>query len=182
MRNIILLGVVMFILIIALDLRTILASTTPDFVEYTSDNPFQSASNILDLAYPTEGFEQLTPAQMSQPELLVADTYTPLVSAATLSKHNEQLWRKFVTIRLGSYTQTTNNIRYPINPDVGDCIPTNFCYTYYANNAMYEDKDKTQILVNEESVESPSSKQNVSNTNPNDVRIGYFVTQTPRFF
>ena len=32
---------------------------------------------------------------------------------------------------LGSYDQITNNIRYPTNPDIGNCSPQEFCGAIY---------------------------------------------------
>lgn len=34
---------------------------------------------------------------------------------------------------LGSYDQITNNIRYPTNPDIGNCSPQEFCGAIYKN-------------------------------------------------
>jgi cbb3-type cytochrome oxidase subunit 3 len=44
-----------------------------------------------------------------------------------------QIWKDYPIYQVGSYSQTTNNIRYPDNPDEGTCMPADFCNLYYKN-------------------------------------------------
>jgi hypothetical protein len=43
------------------------------------------------------------------------------------------VWWQYPQFQVGSYEQITNNIRYSINPDLGGCMPVEFCDTMYDN-------------------------------------------------
>ena len=43
------------------------------------------------------------------------------------------IWRNYPIFEVGSYEQTTNNIRHPVNPDEGTCTPADFCGALYKN-------------------------------------------------
>jgi len=55
------------------------------------------------------------------------DTSVPNISAG-------QIWKEYPIVQVGSYDQTTNNIRYPITPDEGTCMPAEFCDSFYKKN------------------------------------------------
>lgn len=96
----------------------------------------------------------------AQSSVLLQDTY-PAIGKNELSNQSANtMWQRYPIYELGSYAQTTNNIRYPNNPDDARCTPANFCY------AVYEDKD---IGSNQVKVLPP--------LDPNaGTRIGYFDT------
>lgn len=52
-----------------------------------------------------------------------------------------QIWKDYPVVQVGCYTQTTNNIRYPDNPDEGTCMPAEFC------NLYYKDRPKISNIV-----------------------------------
>ena len=64
--------------------------------------------------------------------------------------------------QVGSYAQVTNNFKYPINPDNGQCIPAEFCGALYKNNQIKSNTIKPLAPV-------PSS-------NKGGVRVGYYNT------
>jgi hypothetical protein len=50
-------------------------------------------------------------------------------------KSGKDIWKEYPITTVGSYAQTTNNIRYPKNPDDGTSMPAEFSNTFY-NNAV----------------------------------------------
>jgi len=41
------------------------------------------------------------------------------------------IWWHYPIFEVGSYAQITNNIKYPNNPDDGQCMPAEFCGALY---------------------------------------------------
>jgi hypothetical protein len=115
--------------------------------------------------YSTEGFVPLLPASSSAPGTLLQ--YYPVVDPTGKlgDKGASQLWWHYPTFKVGSYNQITNNIRYPNNPDVGQCRPDSMCNVLYG-----ERQEKTNYA--EPAVPPPAGK----------VRVGFFTTDTPPFF
>ena len=69
----------------------------------------------------------------AQKQVLVQDTY-PAIGKNEISNNSaSDIWMP--DTQLGSYAQTTNNIRYPDNPDNGTCTPASMC------GALYKDKN-----------------------------------------
>lgn len=63
----------------------------------------------------------------------ILDDY-PKIGRNELSNNNySDIWWNYPVFKLGSYDQTTNNIRYPSNPDNGTCIRADFCGAVYKN-------------------------------------------------
>ena len=52
------------------------------------------------------------------------------------------IWWKYPSLKLGSYAQITNNLKYFNNPDDGTCISADFCGALYKNQ-----KHKTNIIT-----------------------------------
>jgi hypothetical protein len=77
--------------------------------------------------------------------------------------NSSDVWWQYPQFQVGSYEQETNNIRYSINPDLGGCMPVEFCYTMY-DNKQHNPSNIIKPLP-------PVSK--ISNTTS---RNGYFVT------
>lgn len=112
-----------------------------------------------------EGFVPLLPASTSASSHLL-DYYPNLDPTGKLGeKGSNQLWWHYPTFKVGSYDQITNNIRYPNNPDVGQCQPDSMC------NVMYGDRqEKTNYY--EAPTPPPAGK----------VRVGFYNTDTPAFY
>ena len=75
----------------------------------------------------------------------------------------EEIWWHYPSFGVGSYEQLTNNIRYPNNPDIGTCTPSNFC------GALYNEKhNKSNIVLPDDPVASGPG-----------ARVGYFRGKGP---
>jgi hypothetical protein len=62
--------------------------------------------------------------------------YYPLITSPKISSYTYfNNWKKgyYPVFPLSSYTQITNNIKYPPNPDNGECMPADMCFTLYDN-------------------------------------------------
>jgi hypothetical protein len=113
-------------------------------------NKFEGFSNYsLDIA--------MGPVPESQTQVLVQDTYPPIGLNQISNNSASDIWMDYPVFQLGSYDQTTNNIRYPDNPDEGTCMPASMC------GALYHDKKQVDNSVSEA----------VDN---NGTRIGCFTT------
>jgi hypothetical protein len=98
----------------------------------------------------------------AQTDVLVQDTYPAIGKNQVSNESGEKMWQKYPIFQLGSYEQTTNNIRYPNNPDDGRCTPANLCY------ALYKDKDIGSNVV-----------EPLPPLNPDcGTRVGYFDTDS----
>ena len=95
----------------------------------------------------------------AQTQILVQDTY-PAIGKNELSTNTAtDIWREYPVFQLGSYAQTTNNIRYPDNPDEGTCMPASMC------GALYLDKKTGDNYI----TPLPPVSDNAG------IRIGYFT-------
>lgn len=96
----------------------------------------------------------------SQTQVLVQDTYPPIGKNQISDNDAYDIWKDYPIFQLGSYAQTTNNIRFPINPDVGRCTPASMC------DALYYDK-----------ITGDNYAKPLPPVNPDcGTRIGYFTT------
>ena len=66
---------------------------------------------------------------------ILPDTMFPTGGRGVSSCTANMIWRNYPIFEVGSYEQTTNNIRHPINPDEGTCTPADFCGALYKNRA-----------------------------------------------
>lgn len=111
------------------------------------------------------GLKPTVSGELDSPTLsrLVADTYPATNNPRGLLSSNgaANVWWHYPTFKLGSYKQITNNIRYPNNPDVGDCMPASMCGTLY----------KEKHLGNNEVTPLPPLNPGCPGT-----RVGYFQT------
>ena len=69
----------------------------------------------------------------AETKILVQDTYQPTGKNEITNNSASDIWQEYPTFSLGSYEQTTNNIRYPKNPDIGKCTPASMCGAFYNN-------------------------------------------------
>jgi hypothetical protein len=117
---------------------------------------------FFNMSVSLEGYSNLKSGDYpdAQTSVLLQDTY-PAIGKNELSNESaENMWQRYPIFQLGSYEQTTNNIRYPNNPDDARCTPANFCY------AVYKDKDIGSNIVKPLPPLDP-------NAGP---RVGYFDT------
>jgi hypothetical protein len=96
----------------------------------------------------------------AQTEVLVQDIYPAIGKNEPSNESAQDMWWRYPIFEVGSYSQITNNIRYPINPDNATCTPADTCY------ALYKDK-----YLGSNYVESLPPVEPNSGT-----RIGYFTT------
>jgi hypothetical protein len=123
------------------------------------------ASPCPPVPYSQEGFVPLLPASAEAPGTIL-QYYPALDPTGKLgTKDSNQLWWHYPTFKVGSYDQITNNIRYPNNPDVGQCQPISMCNVLYG-----ERQEKTNYY---EPTIPPE---------PGKLRVGFFNTYTPPFF
>jgi hypothetical protein len=96
----------------------------------------------------------------SETDVLVQDTY-PITGINSVSNDGSaQIWQSYPIFEVGSFEQITNNIRYPDNPDVGRCMPANFC------GALYKDRHLKSNVI-----------EQLPPVNPEfGTRVGYFTT------
>lgn len=86
---------------------------------------FQSLSSILETnnAYPA-----------NENEVLLSGDYPTTGNKGISDNGSNDIWWKYPIFKVGSYAQITNNIKYPNNPDDGQCMPASLC------GALYKDK------------------------------------------
>jgi hypothetical protein len=109
-----------------------------------------------------EGFVPLLPGSTSNTSHLL-EYYPNLDPTGKLGdKGASQLWQEYPIFQVGSYAQITNNIRYPINPDDGQCTPDSMC------NVLYGDRE-THVPP----IEPPGAGK---------VRVNFYTTNTPPFY
>jgi len=128
-----------------------------------------------------EQLTNLSPEDTSASNFLLNNVYheNNPISLDMLSKYNERIWRDKHPIKLGSYKQTTNNIEFPINPDIGTCIPTEFCYSFYKNNMIRPKETVSDMVISDNSFVKDNS---VTKDPYHNVRVGYFNTDIGPFF
>jgi hypothetical protein len=98
---------------------------------------------------------------------LLTDSY-PYTGSKTVSNNSvADIWWHYPTFRVGSFTQITNNLKYPNNPDVGQCRAAEFC------GALYKEK---QIESNIFKPLPPAPE-----VTADSVRVGYFATNKNLF-
>lgn len=75
-----------------------------------------------------ETFQNL--ATMNQP--LLYDSYRPNYrhNGVSANTYND-IWWHYPSFGVGSYKQTTNNLKYFKNPDEGTCVGAEFCGAFY---------------------------------------------------
>ena len=92
---------------------------------------------------------------------LLSDSF-PSTNNKNVSSYQEQMmWWHYPVFKVGSYEQITNNLKYPNNPDVGQCMPADFCGTLYK---------EFQPQLNEAHVLPPVTQS------CNGTRVNYFNT------
>lgn len=97
----------------------------------------------------------------AQTQVLVQNTYPPIEKNQISDNTSNDIWWHYPIFKLGSYSQITNNIKYPNNPDEGTCMPASMC------GALYHSKET-----------GDNSVKILPPINPDQgTRIGYFTTK-----
>ena len=98
---------------------------------------------------------------------LLTDSF-PFTGSKTVSDNNvSDIWWHFPTFRVGSFTQITNNLKYPNNPDVGQCRGPEFC------GALYKEQQVESNIFKPQPPAPPVTEDSV--------RVGYFLTNRNLF-
>jgi hypothetical protein len=77
-------------------------------------------------------------------DMLLEDTYKLNTKNVNNLNVSDEWWR-YPTFKVGSFTQITNNIKYPNNPDTSNCTPIDVCGIY--NN--YQEKSNISVPLPE---------------------------------
>ena len=96
----------------------------------------------------------------SQTDLLLQDSYPRINRNGISNNTSNDIWWHFPIFSLGSYSQITNNIRYPNNPDEGTCEPASMC------GALYHEKQLMSNYVHPLPPINPTC----------GTRVGYFTS------
>ena len=108
--------------------------------------------------YTLDGAMGIFPA--SQTDVLVQSSYPRINRNGISNNASNDIWWHFPTFKLGSYSQVTNNLRYPNNPDEGTCMPASMC------GSLYHKKNNKSNYIKQ-----------LPPVNPNcGTRVGYFTT------
>ena len=81
-----------------------------------------------------EGFQTQLLAESSTSEGGLLDDYPHKKNTGVSNIVTEDVWQEYPIYQVGSYDQTTNNLKYIRNPDEGRCTRIEFC------NTLYDDK------------------------------------------
>uniref|UniRef100_A0A6C0ESA7 Uncharacterized protein n=1 Tax=viral metagenome TaxID=1070528 RepID=A0A6C0ESA7_9ZZZZ len=96
----------------------------------------------------------------AESDVLVQDTF-PITHINGISNDtSNKIWWHYPIFKVGSYSQITNNIRYPNNPDEGTCMPASMC------GALYKEIHNKSNYVKPLPPIDPNS----------GTRVGYFST------
>jgi len=113
--------------------------------------------------YANNNLELLPGTYPSSTELPILTDSFPFTGNKDVSRNTySDIWWHYPIFRVGSYTQITNNLKYPNNPDVGQCRPAEFC------GALYKDR---QMASNISKPLPPAPSVSAGS-----VRIGYYTT------
>lgn len=91
-------------------------------------------------------------------DLLVQDSFPVTGSDGISDNTSQDIWSWYPTFQVGSYSQETNNIRYPERPTNGRCTPASMC------GALYKKINTNNVITPLPPVEECGT------------RVGYFST------
>ena len=92
----------------------------------------------------------------------ILDDYPKIGKNETSNKNYSNIWWEYPVLKLGSFEQITNNLRYYDNPDEGTCIRADLCNAIY-----YNKKDTKSNIV----TQLPHAEEGLG------ARVGYFRTE-----
>jgi hypothetical protein len=110
--------------------------------------------------YTLDGANGAFPAAVT--DVLVQDIYPITGKNGITDNSASNIWREYPVFKVGSYDQTSNNIRYPSSPDEGTCMPASMC------GALYNKK-----VTGSNTIEPLPPVNSTCGT-----RVGYFTTPT----
>jgi hypothetical protein len=113
-----------------------------------------------------EALEFINGVPQQETSVLVGDTYPAIGKNQISNDTSSKMWWHYPVFTLGSYSQVTNNIRYPNNPDEGTCMPGSMC------GAIYHDKNLGSNRV---------KQLPPVTTRCNEARVNYYLTQPNMF-
>jgi len=123
-------------------------------------NMFKEGFSNSNLANPGE-----FPSSVDIP--ILTDSF-PYTGSKNVSNNNySDIWWHYPIFKEGSYVQITNNIKYPRNPDNGDCRTAEFC------GSLYKD-DQLETNISKPLPPAPE----ITN---DSVRVGYYLSPNNLF-
>lgn len=101
-------------------------------------------------------------------ELPILTDSFPFTGNKDVSRNTSaDIWWYYPVFKVGSFTQITNNLKYPNNPDNGQCRRAEFCGTLYKDNQISSNISKPLQPAPPVTAES--------------VRVGYYTAQQNLF-
>ena len=94
----------------------------------------------------SEGFTnniRLLPSKYPQSatNVIIQDEYDITGKYGVMGIDSIDVYKQYPIYKVGSFTQMTNNIRYPVNVDTGRCMPVEFCDTLYKPDKSLRSKN-----------------------------------------
>jgi hypothetical protein len=96
----------------------------------------------------------------SEINTLIQDSYPSTGNNGVSTQSSSKMWWHYPIFKVGSFDQITNNFKYPNNPDIGNCTPSEFCGALYKTKHLKSNHIKPLLPVNDSC----------------GVRVGYFST------
>ena len=97
--------------------------------------------------------------------VLLEDVYPINTKSGVSPNSGHDIWWHYPIFEVGSYEQITNNLKYPNNPDNGQCMPAEFCGALYKEN---QNKSNISSML-------PLAEDNCG------LRINYYTTPETMF-
>ena len=102
----------------------------------------------------------------SEINTLVQDSYPSTGNNGVSTQSSSKMWWHYPIFKVGSFDQITNNLKYPNNPDIGNCMRAEFCGALYKTKHLKSNHIKPLLPVNDSC----------------GTRIGYFSTDKGIFY
>lgn len=151
-----------YALMVALLMFVFWVSTQP---RRSSQDAFSSPSSSPSSFSSAQPSSSLSAASVRESDLPLLHDSFPLTGAKRVSGRSvEDNWRYYPVFSEPSFAPLTNNLRYPRNPDDGQCTPAEFCGAMYHDRA---DPKSNEVWPLPPVPEGPG------------VRVGYFRTDAP---
>ena len=96
----------------------------------------------------------------SEINTLIQDSYPSTGNNGVSNNSANNMWWHKPIFKVGSFKQITNNLKYPNNPDIGNCMRSELCGALYKTKHIKSNNIKPLPPVNDSC----------------GVRVGYFST------
>ena len=147
---------IVFVIILFLLYCVALKKLTFRLEGFTGSEPLTKSSLAYsDFAIDKNGNTTSVPSV--QGDYLLNEYYPKKDTYGVLDINSNDVWWQYQQFQLGSYEQETNNIRYSITPDLGGCMPVDFCNTMYGNMPN-NPSNKIKTLPPVENISSNTSR------------------------